>query len=64
MPRQTKKQLMDEIREYNDEAFYPDLMLMSMAQLRDYLAELEKQHEKHDNNLPDGDSSITTNRNY
>ncbi len=39
-----KKQLMDEIREYNDEAFYENLKLLSMAELKDYLAELQKQY--------------------
>lgn len=44
MPQQTKQELMDEIREYNDEAFYDNLRPLSMAQLRDYLEELQKQY--------------------
>jgi uncharacterized small protein (DUF1192 family) len=42
--KQTKQQLMDEIREYNDEAFYDNLRPLSMVQLRDYLAELQKEY--------------------
>lgn len=44
MPKQTKQELMDEIREYNDEAFYDNLRPLSMDELRKYLAELQEEY--------------------
>ena len=45
MSKKTKRQLWEQIQEYNDEFFWPQARGMSIKELEEYLAELKKYYD-------------------